>query len=263
MAMRCEELKDLLPLHSLELLDERERSAVRDHLQSGCPRCAAELAAVRETLDLLPLALAPEEPSPMVRTRLLAAVGKRQLASARPTPRIWLRAAAAIAGVGVATALLAGTAVARRYRSELVELQGELQRQAEELAALREQARQSRESILLVSSPAVTVLDLAGQGPGAGSSARIFWDRGRERWRLYAANLAPAAAGKTYQLWLITPTAKLSAGTFEPAADGEASGRVQVPPDAGPILAAAVTDEPAGGSPQPTGTILLLGKLPA
>ena len=107
------------------------------------------------------------------------------------------------------------------------------------------------------------VIDLAGQGPGVGSSARIFWDQGRQHWKLYAASLPPAGPGKTYQLWLVTPTAKLSAGTFDPGTEGEATGRVEVPLESGPVLAAAVTDEPAGGSPQPTGTILLLGKIPA
>lgn len=262
-AMSCEQLRDLLPLHLLDLLDDRERAGVSEHLEAGCPRCAAELAASRQALDLLPLALPPEEPSPVARARLLAAARRRQAPGARPGARIWLRTAAAIGVAGLAAALVTGTAVGGRYRAALAELEGELERQGEELASLREQIRQARESILLVSSPAVTVIDLAGQGPRAGSSARVFWDRGRERWRLFAANLTPAGAGKTYQLWLITPTVKLSAGTFDPAADGEASGQVEVPPDAGPVLAAAVTDEPAGGSPQPTGTILLLGKLPA
>jgi anti-sigma-K factor RskA len=259
----CQQVKELLPLYPLDLLDEREREAVREHLESGCPLCAAELAAARHALDLLPLGLPPEEPSPMVRARLLAAVRRSRAPGARPMARSWARAAAAAVLAASAAALVSGVVVGRRYQAELAALREDLRRQGEELAALREQAGQARESILLVSSPAVKVIDLAGQGPGAGSSARVFWDPGRRQWRLYAANLAPAGSGKTYQLWLITPSAKLSAGTFDPGAEGEASGSVEVPPDSGPILAAAVTDEPAGGSPQPTGAILLLGKLPA
>ncbi len=264
MFMDCEQMRELLPLYPLDLLDEREREAVREHLESGCPRCAAELAATRQTLELVPLALPSDEPSPMARARLMAAVrGRRAPGAAGPAARSWLRTAAAVALAGAAAAMVSGGLVGRRYQAELAELRGALEQQAEELASLREQARQTRESILLVSSPAVKVIDLAGQGPGAASSARVFWDQGRRHWRMYAAGLPPAGPGKTYQLWLITPTAKLSAGTFDPGAEGEASGRVEVPPDSGPVLAAAVTDEPAGGSPQPTGTILLLGKLPA
>jgi len=56
--------------------------------------------------------------------------------------------------------------------------------------------------------------------------------------------------------------ARISAGVFEPVAAGEAAaGQVRTPAAAGPVLAAAVTDEPEGGSPQPTGSILPLGKL--
>lgn len=262
--MRCEELKEFLPLYLLELLGEEEREAVREHADGGCPRCAAELAAARVTLDTLPLALDPEEPSPMARSRLLAAARERAGARpARPRARAWLRAAAAAVTAALVGAIVTGAGAARRYRGQMAALQSQLDRQGDELAALREQMLRARDSILLVSSPGVTVIDLAGQEPRADASARVFWDRARERWRLYATNLPPAPQGKTYQLWLITPTAKLSAGTFEPAPEGEASGGIAVPAEAGPVLAAAVTDEPAGGSPQPTGSILLLGKLPS
>ncbi|HEU5180824.1 MAG TPA: anti-sigma factor, partial [Candidatus Polarisedimenticolia bacterium] len=66
--------------------------------------------------------------------------------------------------------------------------------------------------------------------------------------------------GKTYQLWLVTAQAKISAGVFDPSSE-EAAGSVAVPTDAGAVVAAAVTPEPAGGSPQPTGKIILLGKI--
>ena len=48
-------------------------------------------------------------------------------------------------------------------------------------------------------------------------------------------------------------------GTFDVDATGSATHRVAVPEDVGTIVAAAVTDEPVGGVPQPTGTIRLLG----
>jgi hypothetical protein len=48
---------------------------------------------------------------------------------------------------------------------------------------------------------------------------------------------------------------------FDPSVEDGASGTVSVPPEAGAVVAAAVTPEPEGGSPQPTGNILLLGKI--
>jgi len=260
--MRCDQMKDLLPLHAVGLLEPEEAAILIEHLNTGCPRCAAELAAVSEAVHLLPFAGPAEEPSPMAKARLLAAIrkdlkrGKEPLAAAG-----WGRTLAASVAAGGVVAILSGVMMGRREAALKADLGGKIDSQREELTALREQVRRARESIQLVSSPAVKVIDLAGQAPRSDSAARVFWDRRRASWRLYADNLPPAGPGKTYQLWLVTADAKISAGTFDPAAGGEASGAVALPPDAGPVVAAAVTDEPEGGSPQPTGTILLLGKI--
>ncbi len=276
--MRCEELKDLVPLHLSDLLEPDEAAAVREHLDGGCPRCTAELAVARAMLDLLPYALPAERPSPMAKARLMAMV-RRETAEtapprlgpvAAPTPRpfSWAYAAAASVAGALVGATLTGMVVGRRHGVETAELrerlarqEAQIDRQSEEMASLRRQIREATESIQLVSSPGVSVIDLAGQPPLQDASARIFWDRRRAFWQVYAANLPPAGEGKTYQLWFITDKGKISAGTFDPADTGEAALRISVPPAAGVIAAAAVTDEPAGGSPQPTGTILLLGKV--
>ena len=71
--------------------------------------------------------------------------------------------------------------------------------------------------------------------------------------------LPPAPPGKTYQLWFITREAKISAGTFQTSEAGEGALRVPLPPEAVQVTAAAVTLEPEGGVPQPTGPIYLYG----
>jgi len=267
--MRCEDLKELLPLRSLDLLDPAEEAAVREHLDGGCPTCAAELAASREVLESLAYLLPEEEPSPMAKARLMAAV-KKERAAGQPGGSSLGRIAGAAVAAAIVAGLLMGVVMMRRqdelvvsHQEVLTSLRAEIARQKEQMSALARQVRDARESIQMVSAPGVTVVDLAGQGEQAGAAARVFWDRGRNRWQLYAANLAAPPEGKTYQLWLITADQKISAGIFDPsqAPDAEAAGSVEVPPGAGTVLAAAVTDEPAGGSPQPTGSILLLGKI--
>ena len=44
--------------------------------------------------------------------------------------------------------------------------------------------------------------------------ARMFWDRARHTWTIIAHNMPALKSGRTYQLWLVTPKAKISAGTF-------------------------------------------------
>ncbi len=74
--------------------------------------------------------------------------------------------------------------------------------------------------------------------------------------------MKPPPPGREFELWFITPEQKkVPAGTFGVDVDGKAELVVQMPADLGPVALAAITDEPLGGSPQPTGAIQLAGKV--
>ena len=78
---------------------------------------------------------------------------------------------------------------------------------------------------------------------------------------LMASNLQPLPAGMTYELWLIPKSgAPMPYGLFKPDAKGGAM-MMHMPEKAAGIEAKAfaVTMEPEGGSPGPTGNILLQG----
>jgi anti-sigma-K factor RskA len=263
--MRCEEIRELLPLHALGALEAPDAAAVRAHLDSGCPKCAAELAGFSATVAEIPFALPAEDAPSRVKSRLLAAVREERAERESPIPQsprgLWLRAVPLAAAASLVAAVLTGAIVSRSFGRQAEALRTQIQFQKARLAALEEQSRRTRETILLVRSPGSRVIDLQGQEDRAESAARVFWDARRGKWTLYADRLPPAGAGKTYQLWLVTDREKISAGTFDPSAAEEATGEVTVPPDAGTVIAAAVTPEPEGGSPQPTGKILLLGKI--
>jgi len=68
------------------------------------------------------------------------------------------------------------------------------------------------------------------------------------RW-VVTADLPPAPEGKVYQVWFVTPTAKISAGLISPNNTGHGFTVVQFPPNVGTLAAAAITLEPEGGSP--------------
>ena len=261
--MRCEEVRELLALHALGALEQGDAQAVRLHLESGCPRCAGELAAFHEAQAALAFALPTQEPSAMAKARLMAAVRKDAEGPSRvgPARGTWGKTSLVAAAAAIIVAILTGSFVSRRYESQARELRAQVRSQQEELARLEQQFRRTRDTILLVRSPGSKVIDLQGQDALSASAARVFWDVRKGTWRLYSDNLPPAGAGKTYQLWLVTAKEKISAGVFDPEKDEEPSGTVMVPPEAGAVVAAAVTPEPEGGSPQPTGSILLLGKI--
>jgi anti-sigma-K factor RskA len=124
----------------------------------------------------------------------------------------------------------------------------------EQLAALDSlrTAVASRDRMLAsLTGPQVAVMKLAAAGPTA-PSGMMFWDQRHDAWTFVAHQMPMPKAGRTYQLWLVTPTAKISAGTFMPRPDGEVmmQATYALPKDS--LAAVAVTDEPMGGSPEPT-----------
>lgn len=246
-------------LYALGALDAAECTAFERHLNT-CTECRRELAAWRETVHLLPYALASQAPPPGLKARVLAAAaagngpatgGSGPVPFAPPTrrPAIWPH-------VGWAAALL--IAIVGGYL-RAASLEQQLARQEGTLAVLRQQMVQQREMVEALDARQVSMFQLAGQRQAPGAMARVFWNQERNVWLFYVHNLPPPPPGKTYQLWFITKAAqKISAGTFAP--DKSAPMKIQVPPAAKAIAAAAVTLEPAGGMPQPTGDIWLVGK---
>jgi anti-sigma-K factor RskA len=98
--------------------------------------------------------------------------------------------------------------------------------------------------------------------PFANASAVIVWDAERHRGVVKLVNVPPPASGKDYQLWVIDekrPEHPVSAGVVPMAA----AGATRMPfTTTQPIEKAqmfAISVEPAGGMPKPTGDIVLTG----
>ena len=250
--MSCETRRDLLMLYVAEALDPAEREAIRAHLATGCPRCAGALAEAEATLGHLPLALDPVAPRPEARAALM-----RRVTAAPRTARSTTPAGRSAAAVLVTVAAL--TIPGQRARQALL---ARLDAQDREIVRLREAVHDAAETVRVLRSPAVRIVALSGTQSQPQATARIFWDQSRRTWHFYAADLRQPGPGRTYQLWFITPAQeKISAGTFDVDPQGEAALEVAIPPGLEAVAVAAVTDEPAGGSPQPTGSIHLAGSV--
>lgn len=70
----ADDIRELLPLYALGLLEPDELQAVERAVASD-PQLAAALAAYQDSTHQLAASIAPIEPSPAVRSRLLASVG--------------------------------------------------------------------------------------------------------------------------------------------------------------------------------------------
>jgi anti-sigma-K factor RskA len=255
-------LRELVPLYAIGALTGPERSAVESHL-ADCAECAAELRAYAPVGMALAQAAPQVEPPASLRAAVLAAA-RGERAEARAPFRLapWLAAAAMLvitAGLTVYVAVLQ-----RRVQFLEGELRDALTRvdDGERRVTVALRAAAAAEAPLSVlTAPDVRRIDLAGQPVAPTASARAFWSRSRGL-VITASNLPPLPAGRIYQLWFVTAQAPISAGLLAPDNRGGLTTTLTTPADIPNPVALAVTLEPEGGRPAPTGDKYLVGAAP-
>lgn len=258
-----EDVRAALGAYSLEALSPDEQAAVDAHLAT-CVECGEELRAMREAAASLsymaPLRVMDPAKSADIRQRLLEratrdAPAVTPIRSARPSPRAlpwWLAAAASVAFI---VALVQRGSVVRERDAVRAALAAESLR----VTQLRDTLAERERMLLALAGPDVQVVDLVANNRRP--NARMFWARATNTWTMFARELPAPPAGRTYQLWLITRDGqRISAGTFAPDPAGNAVVSAQYPLAADALNMIAVTEEPAGGVPQPTGEVVIAGQ---
>jgi hypothetical protein len=172
-----------------------------------------------------------------------------------------------LAALLLVSVALGGYAIALRQRLGGLEAQlndtiARLNRTEQELITATSTAAGVQARLAVLTAPDLQQVTLAGQAPAPQAAGRAFLSRSSGL--LFAAyNLPPLPAGRTYQLWyLITRSAPVSAGIFKPDDAGRAAVMQQPPAPAPAVSGLAVSIEPEGGVPAPTGAIYLAGQAP-
>ena len=262
-----DDLKHDAAAYALGVLDADERAAFETHL-AGCAECTADVRELRKAAGALPHTVPQVSPPPSLRARILGdAVAAGSPAAAAPVPRE--RRALPLQWLPVAAMLVLGAGVfvyAQRMQARVSNLEAQLvaaQARAAAADRLTAEARtvafRAQAAMGVFAAPDVARIDLAGQPVAADARARALWSR--QRGMVFTvANLPPLPAGRVYQVWVVTAQAPVSAGLLTPDAAGGGSVYFETPVDIAPPTAVAVTLEPAGGVPAPTGAMYLVGK---
>ncbi len=268
--------RDHAALYALDALDGRERTEFERHLRT-CAACAAEVQSLRPVVDALAQAVPQHDPSPALRDRVMAGAGapastshiangvpsdRRAAAAGTATSAMWWLAAAAMVSVVVGLGIHAASLRARVSGLE-ADLQNAIDRLAEsqrlvDMAQVRLASTQTHIDVLM--APDTTRIDLAGLPAAPDASGRAYWSRSRGV-VFSAANLPPLRPNRTYQLWFLTGAggAPVSAGLVQPDGSGRVIASFETPAALTASNGFAVSEEPAGGVPQPTGELYLAG----
>jgi anti-sigma-K factor RskA len=249
-------------LYALGALEDTEKAAIESHI-AACAECAKELSEAQGRIALLAFAAPRVDPSPAVKERLM-----RQLRSPSETSGARHAPAPAIAGTGgffgrwwAAALVPVGVALAIAtvfLWKENVRLNHEL---AEERSAIQEQQKQldeTRHVAKLIEAKDTVSVSLAGQ-PGMPKGAVQVKYNAKMGMLMADGWIDPAPKDKSYQLWVVPMEGKpISAGVLTHPTGPIDHWMMKVPQGVAP-KAFAVSLEPSGGMPEPTGPMVLVG----
>ncbi len=275
--MKWKKLKEIAPLYVIGALDEKTAQEVEASLHSATTEQQRDVARWRDVAALLPQALSLQSPPDYLRERLLNRIAEEtqqtpieiaveestseelagrakekvllfvQPRRAESRPAHWLLIAA--------TALLAFTAgYLFKQSSDLARERDNVARERDDLSKEMAMWRRQVDDIV---SPRTRIIAMVGdETPQA--NAKVVWDTNARQWAIYIFDLPAPPSDKDYQLWYVTKNAKISAAVFRTDEQGRTVLKLTLPPDAlTDLTATAVTLEPKGGSPQPTGKFYL------
>lgn len=234
---------DMVAAYVLDALSPQEAEQFEAHL-AGCDQCQAEVAELRQVVDVLPLAADPVEPPRELRDRILEAV--QEDAASSPglkvlpggnagAPRKRTRLPTVI--VAVAAAVMIAFLGIRDLQLQVNNQQVSLQRQVAEALA-----------------KGVPVSHVTGTAAAPHATASLV--QTSQHAYLIVRGLHPSRASKVYQVWYVRGTTVRSAGVFTYS---RGSKIVPLPPATGYPLTAVTVEPGPHGSKLPTGPKVLLG----
>jgi anti-sigma-K factor RskA len=225
-----DDIHDLSGAYALDALDDIERARFATHL-AKCPTCQRDVADFRAAATHLGRAVA-EPPPAALRASVLGAIGEVRQERPGPPPRRqrhtarWVTLAA-----GVAAALVIGV-----LTTQLLDVRHD-----------RDDTEQIAE---VLTAPDAAFMQLHGDV----GSGRMAWSPSLGRSVLVLDGLPTLASDRDYQLWFVVGGEQIPVEVFHPDDHRIVAATPDLP--AG-LEALGITEEPAGGSPAPTGPMLL------
>lgn len=259
---------ELLESYVFGTLDDAERAAVDAHLRAGCTECSTRLRDVSELSVHLARAVPQVAPPARVKARLMDRVQSTHHPAKSQAGRGRIRLAWSVAAV--ATVAAAGFAwQAITIQRELAVTNRLLASTIADTGKLRSEISQYRADVerykdaMMLGEPGVRFVNLQGMEGKRDAFGSVVTKPDKSAGMLYVYRFPMAPEGKEYQLWgLREGLPPVSLGMFNVAADGTAMLNMKAIPEATHIVGFAVTMEPTGGMPQPTGAMYVKGMDP-
>jgi len=292
MTQRNPDLEAKLPFYALGTLSETEMKEIDEYIKQF-PDAAEELATFQEVADHLPMTVPEREPPTRLKQNLLAhakahpkEMERQEVQAPSPTlferwqawwlnlnrgPAMPIAFALSLVAISFLTMQLLNAqgevgnlqAENSQLKSELEAVSVELAETSEEVISLMAQNQallaqlQTNDELIAFSGDSSSLrVEIPGTEAQPNASASLFIRPETNEVLLVISELAPLSAEQIYQLWLIDGQ-PISAGLVELTPDGTGIFKVDLTTVTADFAAVGISIEPAGGSEQPTGDIVL------
>ncbi len=138
-----------------------------------------------------------------------------------------------------------------------------IEEQQARISELQDDIQQKEELLSILESREVDLVMMSGMEVNPNGYGKVIWDSESNRALLQVSNLPAVPSDKDYQLWIIKNNKPVSAGVFA-VNDPQKDSFFKIEEMAAGERAAdafAITMEPKGGMPQPTGDMYLMGNM--
>ena len=254
--MTWEEVKELAPLYVIGALDLKAAQAVENFLRNATPLQKSEFAEWTEVSSLLPAALPQPEVPSHLKDLLLSQIAASEFpgvsSNSQSTAKVIPFQSKRRSTMQTPQWLLLAATIALVFTSVFLAWQN---------AKLSGQLSNVQSQLDGVLSPYTRVISMKGvEIPQA--NAKVLWDTRTQTWKVLVHDLPAPPSDQDYQLWYVTKDAKINAAVFHTNKKGDFELNLSLPPEAlNGLAATAVTLEPKGGSPQPTGKFYLMAAI--
>jgi anti-sigma-K factor RskA len=255
--MDCEQLAPLYEEYALGVLEGEERAEIEAHLARACPHCTPGIEKARWVVAQLAQMSPQAQPPQSLKGKILdAAKSSGNVAEfAKATPSratfpVWAWVAAA------ALAIMTGYSIRQmgNQNAQLAELRQKMRIATLQNKALQDQLEVTRQITTVMMAPDSMPLKLMPKDKNMPMvHAYLHPHMGVA---LTCEQMPAIPAALTLQLWSVPKNGKpMSVAIFHPDSQGQIAIVAPVNMPMNEIAMLAVTEEPAGGSPQPTTSI--------
>lgn len=258
--MDKERFRELCAAYFLDDIDDHELKEIREVLDSGDEELIKIFLEFQKLYNQLPLSVEKQTPSPKVKEKIFKSIEgtapKENGIIDRIIDAIKIRTPKFAFAL---TVLLIICIVQLGY---IIFKQNEtISTQQNRIVELTSHVEQTEAILKVIGAKQFEVTVMNGLSVNPGGYGKIMWDAEKKTAVLQISNLPPTSADKDYQLWVIKDNKPISNGVFSIEQNDEKFFKVTdlVESDKNKINAFAVTLEPKGGLPQPTGEMYLMG----